>query len=347
MAALIWKTTNAGKRYPYAVYRQDGKLVWESLSRYAGKLITTKKDGLYFFKDWCRFGRRRVISPVDDLTSFLREYRRQSESYKSVTTRRADDSRLRVLMDWFADQDIRRLGQITPRVIDDFIAWKRRSCSATSVNRYLELIRAMLNVAVRWGYLKANPLANIKMLPRRGQRQVRALSEKEIRTIDQEFPSPLREFCALGIYAGLRLSEIVWLEWADVNFKAETITIQGKPEFSPKGLEPRTIPLAPQLKKALRVLTPAERFIFDKGTGEPLYYPNTWYRLVMAQFRRLGIKGANLHTLRHTFVTRLVRAGISPVIIQQLARHKDFKTTLRYTHIDQADLQAAIRKVPG
>lgn len=347
MASLVWKTTAASKRYPYVVYRQGGKQVWESLSKYARQPVTTKRDALYFFKDWQRFGPRRVISPSDDLTSFLREYRRQSESYKSATTRRADDSRLRVLRDWFAGQGIQRLRQITPRVMDDFITWKKRTCSATSVNRYLELVRAMLNVAVRWGYLKSNPLANIKMLPRRGQRQVRALSEAEIQIIEKKFPSPLREFCALGIYAGLRLSEIVWLEWADVNFKAETITIQGKPEFSPKGLEPRTIPLAPQLKSALRVLTPAGRFLFDQGTQTPLYHPNTWYRLILAQFRRYGIKGANLHTLRHTFVTRLVRAGVSPVIVKELARHKDFKTTLRYTHIDQRDLQAAIRKLPG
>ncbi|GAI91102.1 unnamed protein product, partial [marine sediment metagenome] len=44
MAALTWKTTPSGKRYPYAVQRENGKKVWYSLSKFAGQRITTIKD---------------------------------------------------------------------------------------------------------------------------------------------------------------------------------------------------------------------------------------------------------------------------------------------------------------
>jgi len=47
---------------------------------------------------------------------------------------------------------------------------------------------------------------------------------------------------------------------------------------------------------------------------------------------------ADFHSLRHTFITNLVRADVSPKIAQALARHSDIRLTMnRYTHIDQAE----------
>jgi integrase/recombinase XerD len=57
---------------------------------------------------------------------------------------------------------------------------------------------------------------------------------------------------------------------------------------------------------------------------------------------------ADFHSLRHTFITQLAQAGISPRMAQTLARHSDIRLTLQtYTHVDLGDQVAAIQSLPG
>ena len=57
---------------------------------------------------------------------------------------------------------------------------------------------------------------------------------------------------------------------------------------------------------------------------------------------------ADFHSLRHTFVTNLCKADISPKTAQALARHSDIRLTMNiYTHVDEQEQAAAIARLPG
>ena len=57
---------------------------------------------------------------------------------------------------------------------------------------------------------------------------------------------------------------------------------------------------------------------------------------------------ADFHSLRHTFVTNLCKADISPKTAQTLARHSDIRLTMNvYTHVDEKEQAAAIERLPG
>lgn len=59
-------------------------------------------------------------------------------------------------------------------------------------------------------------------------------------------------------------------------------------------------------------------------------------------------KFADFHALRHTFITNLSRANVSPKVAQTLARHSDIRLTMQiYTHIDSDEQAAAINSLPG
>ena len=59
-------------------------------------------------------------------------------------------------------------------------------------------------------------------------------------------------------------------------------------------------------------------------------------------------KFADFHGLRHTFITNLGRANVSPKTAQLLARHSDIKLTMQiYTHVAPVEQAAAIRALPG
>jgi len=57
---------------------------------------------------------------------------------------------------------------------------------------------------------------------------------------------------------------------------------------------------------------------------------------------------ADFHSLRHTFVTNLCKADISPKTAQTLARHSDIRLTMNtYTHVDEQEQADAIQRLPG
>jgi integrase len=56
---------------------------------------------------------------------------------------------------------------------------------------------------------------------------------------------------------------------------------------------------------------------------------------------------ADFHSLRHTFITNLIKANVSPKVAQTLARHSDIRLTMDiYTHVDQDEQKGAIEKLP-
>ena len=64
----------------------------------------------------------------------------------------------------------------------------------------------------------------------------------------------------------------------------------------------------------------------------------------------IDVKGqfADLHTLRHTFITNLCRSNISPKTAQTLARHSDINLTMKvYSHVSPEEQAAAINAMPG
>jgi len=349
MASLHWKKTGAGKVYPYVVEYIDGKYKWISLSAYAdlGRKIVTQKEARKYFNQWKQAHKKDKPKDDSQLASLLTDYLKRSAAENTASTHKSNYSRVEILRQYFVSRGILCLSDLTPASINQFKSWKGSSCTATTVRRYLEVLRHFLNVQVQEGRLNRNPMAKVKLPKKNATPQIRALSEKEIKIIETKFPSPYREFCMIGYLAGLRRAEIIHLEWSDINFDQMTITIAAKTGFAPKGRTPETIPLAPQLSAVLRSLERAGRYIFDKGTNHPLYFSEVWYRRVIALYRKFGIDGANIHTLRHTYCTRLVRAGVSLPIVQKLARHKRYETTLQYSHLDQSDLQKAINKLPG
>jgi len=57
---------------------------------------------------------------------------------------------------------------------------------------------------------------------------------------------------------------------------------------------------------------------------------------------------ADFHCLRHTFITNLARANVSPKTAQSLARHSDIRLTMDiYTHVEQEEQATAIRGLPS
>jgi site-specific recombinase XerD len=171
------------------------------------------------------------------------------------------------------------------------------------------------------------------------------LTREELTRLFSRTIRPNHRTLLLTAYAaGLRVSEVVALQLSDIDAERGVLRVrQGK------GARDRTTLLSPRLLEALRAYWRHER-------PEPWLFPSRDRRGHLcagaakhcyAQAKqRAGIeKPGGLHTLRHTFATRLLEAGVNLHTLQRLLGHKSLRSTTRYLHL-VAPAQEAARIVP-
>ena len=138
---------------------------------------------------------------------------------------------------------------------------------------------------------------------------------------------------------GARYSEAVGLLWANVDLKNKTIALYRSKVKNESTLQ-MTSRVHEVLTRRFKNKTANQKFIFESVEGSARKYsPGAFVRAC----KRCGIEGITLHSLRHTFASRVVQAGLSLVEIQNLLGHASPITSLRYAHL--APNQAASKAV--
>jgi integrase/recombinase XerD len=153
-------------------------------------------------------------------------------------------------------------------------------------------------------------------------------------------PSHLKSRALLmTIYAaGLRRSEAAHLRLSDIDSQRMTITVH-----EGKGQRDRVVMLSPVLLETLRQYwryDHPQHWLFPGATpGQPIS-GNDVSMVFHHAVRRAGItKKVSVHSLRHSFATHLLEAGTDLRTIQMLLGHRNLKTTARYLHVSQQQLQ--------
>jgi integrase/recombinase XerD len=165
------------------------------------------------------------------------------------------------------------------------------------------------------------------------------LSREEVLRLFAVLPEDRYRTLIRTAYAcGLRISEVVGLRVADIDSSRGVLVIhQGK------GQKDRLVPLSPALLAELRTYWRRYRPVHWLFPGQPrsrhLHHgalQRTFARLV----RPLGFaKKVSMHTLRHSYATHLLEAGVDVVTLQRLLGHRDLSTTARYLHVSTQHLQ--------
>jgi len=137
----------------------------------------------------------------------------------------------------------------------------------------------------------------------------------------------------MAVYAaGLRVSEVVALRAQDIDSQRMVLHVcQGK------GKKDRYVMLSPKLLGVLRdyyrAFRPTATLFFGRDKGRPLDRGTVW-RACRAIARRAGLaKRVTVHTLRHSFATHLLEAGVDLRTIQALLGHRSLRTTALYTYV--------------
>lgn len=142
----------------------------------------------------------------------------------------------------------------------------------------------------------------------------------------------------LGIYTGMRKSEISNARWEWFDFEKRIVTIQEYNSFNPKSRRSRTVPLHNTLARILSPLKKEKVYLFnDSERDRNVSY---WYdfRRPFHQARlKCGLDWVTPHTLRHTFASLLASKGVSIYKIKEWLGHTDIRVTEIYSHLQAYD----------
>lgn len=246
---------------------------------------------------------------------------------------------------------------------------------ATTVNRDIAALKAVLSKAIEWGLLDRSELENLKPLKTDPIGRVRFLTPDEekrlrraLRDRDHEmrerrgrynehlkgrgeetfpaYPAPyadhLEPMVLLLLNTGLRFGEVTQLRHRDVNLKDRLITVAGE---TAKSGRTRVVPMNLEAHKVLSACRgDRDEYVFPGEGGNRL---TTIKKGWGALLKDAGISGFRLHDLRHTFASRVKRGGADLYTVQRLLGHSTPLMTQRYAHLQPDDLRDAVEKVAG
>ena len=252
--------------------------------------------------------------------------------------------------------------------------------SDNSIKKIHMMFKMALNQAVYNGLIARNPALSVK-LPKIRPEEMRALTMDEQRRLEGAALTN-KNRNAFGVYlcvgAGLRLGELLGLQWKDIDWKAREINVRRtlgrrtafNEEWEPDGTEivigdPKTlssrrrVPITEDMAAKLKAFQTRQAagmvymgdayedadFVFANEFGKH-YEPRHFTELFFELLDIAGVQKTNFHTLRHTFATRCIEAGMDIYVVSKLLGHTTPTTTLnKYGHLLPDHRAASIEKL--
>jgi len=234
---------------------------------------------------------------------------------------------------------------------------------ATCVKVYT-ILHSLFKMAYMSDTVPCNPMDKVERpKPRKDEIQgagVDAYTAEEIKRIFaalKQEPLKWQALVRLLIDTGIRRGECCGLQWRDVDFKANTITISGNLCYTPqKGVyldtpkngHIRTVDVDPAVMNLLRSLRSEQAskaismWVFtQEGSAEPMH-PQSPTRYLKKISQRYDIPDLHPHKLRHSFASIAITNGADIASVSEKLGHSDKAVTLRmYTHADQESMKRA------
>ncbi len=146
----------------------------------------------------------------------------------------------------------------------------------------------------------------------------------------------LRAPILFSIMTGLRLSNVINLDWSEADSLSKMVTV------TVKGGKKHSLPLNSGALSILYEIGPqADGRVFLRD-GRPI---RSWRTAWEGALRRAGIKDFRWHDLRHTAASRLVQSGVDLSIVQEVLGHSKIETTQRYAHFKPDAVAQALEKL--
>jgi len=278
------------------------------------------------------------------------EYELKSTSNLSKNTVSAYMNDLSAYLDYIAFKAIKDPNNITKDTIKSYLmTLRKKHRSASTVSRKLSAMKGFHQYMLDEKLVDDNVILHIHR-PKRSKKLPDVLSIEELEAIIEivsakETPLMSRNLAMIELLygSGLRVSELLELKTEHLHLNQGFINVIGK------GNKERIIPIGSQASIALRNYLEHARLKLSKKPS-PYVFLNRFgnsmsrigfYKILKDIANEAGIfKDVSPHTLRHSFASHLLEAGVDFRYVQEMLGHSDVSTTEIYTHINKKQLIA-------
>ena len=248
----------------------------------------------------------------------------------------------------FADKELR---QIAPLDLERLKKEMRESGKAEATVRHaLSLVRQAFNKVVFWRlWTGENPCKGVAFPTPNNARQ-RFLSQDEAARLLEALRQrslQVARIATMSLYGGLRLGEVLGLAWSNVDLKNGIIMVQDT-----KNYESRPIFITDPIRQIIIELPPGEpdELLFKSKTGNPVQWLSKSFAATVNELKLNGgisdpRERVTFHTLRHTYASWAVMAGVPLYMVGKSLGHRTLTMTARYSHLAPDSHRAAFEAV--
>lgn len=275
---------------------------------------------------------RFIVSKKDRSVKYLDHLRRD-------ITAIIDECKLRVISD------------ITAEVLNNYLAEEHEGVTVYNTRKRIKHVKALCYFIELQGWYRFDRLGTVKTTRPKSKGR-RALSLEECILLLHHLKKTSltwHDIIFTMIQTGLRKSEIIFLEWSDLDFHSGFLKVQPKPHIIIRG-DPvlcktqesrRAIPMSQKLQDVLKAMPKRSSFVFSTEEGN--HRENNFlrdFKFACANAPLSNIKTVTPHVLRHTFISHLLIYGKQDLLtVSKLAGHTSVETTQIYLHLLGGDNQ--------
>lgn len=240
--------------------------------------------------------------------------------------------------------------------------------AGSTIYQCLIALYNMFQSAFENSIIPSNPVTKTVKLPKEIEKKTRVLTISDQKRFMERAKNTANYPQYLFVLnTGVRTGEMIGLKWEDVDFERRIISIRRSMEYRYSTGEWRIGP--PKTKKGYRDIPMTEEctvmlkelkakldlgryvedefkeFVFINRKGIPT--KNSTYDAHIAKLtKQAGIENFSMHTLRHTFATRCIEAGMRPKTLQQILGHSSINITMNlYVHVTEEEKMKEIQKL--
>lgn len=252
---------------------------------------------------------------------------------------------------------IRPLHTITQHDFEKYISHKKiKSPRGYKVD--VRTLRAMFNKFIEWNYITNNPLTKIKFAKTQTAAPKYLTCEEFERVMLKVENKLIEDFCRVAFDTGMRLSELVYLRWKNVDLIKKVVVV-GDEVFTTKSRRQRIVPMSVKVYLILEaryrmMFKPSPQsspFIKGRGGNEYVFgksvsshYTGDYFSKKFKEACRAAEidEGIHLHSLRHSAATRMAQSGAPLIAVKEILGHSSITTTMIYAHTDLEAMRAAV-----